>query len=97
MSINYATIDWRPDWNRFLNFEMGDFSELQNGETIASAGAWIVSPPGILTVGAPAISGSIIQAKVSGGVVGDTFFISAPFVTSGGEPLSWAGNLSFVQ
>jgi hypothetical protein len=80
----------QPAESRLYNF---DFSGLmQATETIASVGSTVATPSG-LTVGTSAISGQIVQVRLSGGTAATEYLVTCTILTSASSTLELEGRL----
>lgn len=65
-------------------FDFSFAGRLKVGETISSVTGITATPTTspVLTIGTPAISGSLVQAKFSGGLSGTRYHVTCQIVTS---------------
>jgi hypothetical protein len=86
-----TTLYKRAAWSRLMVFEFEKFAELVAGQTL-SAPTVTVTPSGP-TIGSPAVSGSQIQVRVSGGTAGVTYSLLCTATTSGSSTIDQTGIL----
>lgn len=94
-TLRSETLLKRASWSRLYDWDFADFTEMEGGQTIDSATVTVDSVG--ITVGSPAVSGSIVQARVSGGEVGVDYTVTVTVETSGGDTLSVVGTIRVVE
>ena len=81
-------------WNSTWYFDFKNLPQIIAGQTISSAGTISVVAGGAgLTVGSGTVSGTQVTFKVSGGTAGVNYTLSCPITLSGGDVVTWEGDL----
>jgi hypothetical protein len=81
----------QPSESRLYNMDFDELLE-ETGETIATVESIVASKTG-LTLGPPAISGSKVQFRISGGMANNSYIITVKVTTSLGNTLEGEGLL----
>jgi hypothetical protein len=81
----------RPGEIRTGAFDFKNFPEITGGDTLTGTPTVTSSPS--LTIGGPVVSGTQVQALLSGGVDQTTYLLVATCATAGGKTLVATGAL----
>ena len=92
--VEYARLEKRDDWSRNYNFSFEEFAEVEASQTLSDP--TVTFTPSGLTVGTPAVSGGVVQVRISGGTAGVRYTGECVVTTSGGDTLSQQGALEVV-
>ena len=84
----------RPAEVRVGSFDFKNFPEIVAGETLSVAQALVISPTGTLTAGAVSISGTQVQAVLSGGTDGTVYTLTSTVTTNLNHTLVCVGTLA---
>lgn len=84
-----------PEESRLYAFDFADQTEIAGGDTLASGATVtdLTSGSATLVIGAAAISGTQVQANISGGAAGDSTTLLAQVTTAAGKVLACQGRL----
>ena len=94
MGYDIQKLEKQPSESRVYDI---DFSaNLAAGETISAVSSCTASPSG-LTLGAASYTGTKVQIRISGGVTGTQYKVTAIVTTSAGNTLEGEGNLLVLE
>lgn len=83
--------------SRLYAMDFARVQEIQDGETLTGTPTVVEQTgDGALTIGAPSISGSLVQFRVSAGTADTRYTLRCTVLTSGGSTLVGEGELSLV-
>ena len=85
-----ATRVKQPSESRFYNFDFT--SKLRTGDALTGSPTVTGAPTG-LTIGVPSLSSPLVQVRISGGVDGITYKLTALATTTQGDTLEVDGRL----